>query len=97
MKHYMVEITYSIPADELGEIIAQHRAFLQTGYESGMLLFSGPKIPRSGGIVLARAASLDEVHEFFSNDPYQKNGVATYRFVEFNPVLSQSFMKNWIG
>jgi uncharacterized protein YciI len=96
MKHFIVEITYRVPVEQLVEVTPLHRAFLQAGYDSGLLLFSGPQVPRTGGMVVARAASLEEIQGFFAGDPYQTQGVATYRFVEFNPVKSQAFMEPWL-
>ena len=96
MKHFIIDIHYLIPAEQLGETTTEHRAFLQGGYKQGMLLFSGPKVPKTGGIIVARAESLEKLVEFFNNDPYQKKGVATYQFVEFNPVLNQEFLTDWV-
>ena len=96
MKHFIIDIHYLIPAEQLVETTVEHRAFLQSGYKAGMLLFSGPKVPRTGGIIVARAESADQVAAFFANDPYQKKGVATYQFIEFNPVLKQEFLTDWV-
>jgi uncharacterized protein YciI len=96
MRHFIVEITYKVPAEQMTEVTPLHRAFLQAGYDSGMLLFSGPQVPRVGGMVVARAASLEEVQQFFANDPYQLNGLADYRYVEFSPVKFQTFMEPWL-
>jgi uncharacterized protein YciI len=95
MKHFIVEITFTAPIARIEEIVPQHRAFLQTGYDRGWLLMSGPKNPRTGGIVVARAPSLDEIQAFFGQDPYQLGQVATYRFTEFSPVKRQAFMESW--
>ena len=35
MKHFMVEIEYLVPVEQLGDILPEHRAFLKTGYEKG--------------------------------------------------------------
>jgi len=96
MKHFIVEITYTLPAEQVTDVTPDHRVFLQSGYDSGMLLFSGPQVPRVGGIVVARAASLEEIQQFFADDPYLKRGAATYRFIEFNPVKYQAFMEPWL-
>ena len=40
---FLVEITYLVPAEELGDILPEHRSFLKGGYEKGLLLVSGPK------------------------------------------------------
>ena len=97
MKHYVVEIIYRIPVEQIGEVVAEHRAYLKEGYERGWLLFSGPKVPKTGGVVVARAPSLQELELFFSADPYQVKGIADYRFIEFEPLLRQSWMEDWIA
>ena len=42
MKHFIIEIRYLLPVEQMTEIVAEHRQFLQGGYERGMLLCSGP-------------------------------------------------------
>lgn len=96
MKHFLVELHYLVPAEQLAETVTEHRAFLQTGYERGWLLISGPQVPRVGGVVVARAPSLADLESFFSADPYQTKGLATYRFVEFDPVKRQPFLEDWV-
>jgi uncharacterized protein YciI len=98
MQHFMVEITYTVPIEELGDTqINEHRQFLQTGYEQGFLLMSGPQVPPLGGVVIARGESLDTLQQFFQNDPYSKRGLAFYRFVEFRPVQHAGFMADWVN
>jgi uncharacterized protein YciI len=96
MKHCMVEITYTAPLEKIDEVLPEHRAYLQLGYDSGMLLCSGPMTPRTGGVVLARAESIDDVKAYFAADPYRMRGMAEYRFVEFSPVKHQPFLKEWV-
>jgi uncharacterized protein YciI len=96
MKHFIIELTYLMSAEQLAEIVTEHRAYLQIGYDAGKLLFSGPQNPRVGGIVVARGESLEEIQQFFSNDPYQKKGAASYRFIEFSPVKFQPFIEPWL-
>ncbi len=97
MKHFIIELTYTAPAERLDEIVVEHRAFLKIGYERGWLLMSGPQTPRLGGIVVARAPSLEAIQQFFQDDPYQTKGAATYRFIEFDPVRLQDWMKDWVS
>lgn len=96
MKYFIIEITYTASLDKIDETLPEHRAFLQTGYDKGWLLMSGPQNPRTGGIIVARAPSLEELQNLFTNDPYQVKGQATYRFIEFNPVKKASLMDSWI-
>lgn len=96
MQHFIVHITYRIPMEQLGELVPRHRAFLQTGYERGWLLMSGPAADRSGGWVVCRAPSLAELQAFFTADPYLTEQVADHAYIEFNPVKRQEFLEDWV-
>jgi uncharacterized protein YciI len=96
MKHFIVEIIYKAPLEKIDAVRDRHRAFLDEGYKKGMILMSGPQVPRTGGIIIARGNSMEDVAEFLQNDPYQMEKVAEYKFVEFNPVHFQEMIKGWI-
>ncbi len=95
MKHFIVELTYTVPVEQIGDTVTEHRSHLQIGFDRGWLLATGPKVPRTGGIIIARAPSLEELQAFFADDPYQKQNLATYRFVEFDPTRRQPFLDDW--
>ncbi len=97
MKHFVVEITYRVPADELKDVVGAHRAYLQTGIDHGIVLCSGPQASRLGGIVLLRADAAERVEEFFALDPYQRDGLADYRIIEFSPLKFQPALADWVG
>lgn len=96
MKHFIIDIIFKIPFEKIEPIVPEHRAFLQTGYDMGLLLYSGPKVPREGGIVAARAESFEEIQKFFAKDPYALHKAADHKIIEFNPVKHQEFAKNWV-
>lgn len=95
MKHFIVEIIYRKPFDTFGEVVGQHRMYLSRGFELGMILFSGPQVPRLGGILVARANSIQELAEFLEKDPYRIHGLADYRIVQFDPTRYHSALKEW--
>ena len=97
MKHFLVEITYLVPFESLDDIRPAHRSFLQTGYDKGWLLMSGPLVPPIRAFVVARAPEMADLQSFFANDPYQIEGKATYRFFEYEPVKRQGFLEDWIA
>lgn len=97
MKHFLVDIQYTAPIEKIDEILPEHRAFLQIGYDQGYLLCSGPKNPRFGGVIIARAGSEEELRKFFLLDPYQQQNAAQYTFIEFNPVKFQPFLEKWVA
>ncbi|MBI9071290.1 MAG: hypothetical protein JEY94_06810 [Melioribacteraceae bacterium] len=97
MKHFVVEISYTVDFEKIKEVLDEHRSFLQIGYDKNMLLCSGPQEPLTGGIAIAKAESLEDIVEFFENDPYNKAGYTEYLYTEFNPVKFQDFMGNWVS
>jgi uncharacterized protein YciI len=96
MKHFLVEVTYSAPIEQVLKMRNDHREYLKTGYQRKWLLVSGTQSSKKGGVVIARAPSLDELQAFFKEDPYQANGLAEYRFVEFEPAQYQEFLQEWL-
>ena len=96
MKHFVIEIKYTVPFEELGEVIPMHREFLNVGYKNGWLLMSGPQNPKTGGIVIARAENENILLEYFKKDPYAVHNVAEHKFTEFNPLMHQEFLKDWL-
>lgn len=81
----VVEVTYKKPLTEVDQYLQEHRAFLQTYYDKGILLASGPQQPRTGGIIigLTDQRTMDNV---IKEDPFYQHGIADYRIVEFDPV-----------
>lgn len=96
MKYYLAEIQYLVPTDQLDPFVSLHRAFLQSGYDQEVLLISGPKVPRTGAYLVVRSEDLESLQAFFANDPYLTNRLVKYNFQEFNPVLFQSRIKDWV-
>ena len=95
-KHFIIEIIYRAPIERIEQTVDKHREFLQAGYDKGVILFSGPQVPKIGGIIVARAESMEKLADFFNDDPYQQEELAHYQFIEFVPVKYQDFMKDWV-
>ena len=97
MKHFIVEIIYLKPLEQVSSMTPDHRVYLQTGYARGMLLLSGPQVPRTGGILVARAESIEEIQAFCDQDPYALAGAAKHRVIEFDPKSHQKMIDNWVS
>jgi uncharacterized protein YciI len=85
-------IRYRRPLEEVIEVTEQHRAYLKTLKDEGILIASGPMDPRAGGILLLDvpdddvAATLDRVRE---GDPYVTFGLAQYEVLPWNVGLGK--------
>lgn len=96
MKHFVVEIIYTRPFDEVAAVVDEHRAYLQTGYQNGLLLISGPQEPRVGGILVMKADSLATIQSFCNGDPYAQHNVARHRIIEFFPKSHIPALQFWV-
>lgn len=94
-KHFVIESTYLADLAQIDAKLAEHRAHLETGFRSGILLASGPQQPRTGGVILARAKDKAEIEEFLARDPFARAGLAKYRVVEFEPVKQSALFSAW--
>jgi uncharacterized protein YciI len=95
VKHFVVEATYSAPFEQVQGAYPRHRAWLQNGYDLGLFLCSGPKIPPTGGYLVARAESVEVLRTMFEDEPLNKEGLASFTFTEFQPVKRQGWTEHW--
>ena len=96
MKHFIANVIYTKPFSEVEKLLNNHRNFLQEWYDKGHLLCSGPKEPRVGGIIIGKFGSMEEITEWSKQDPFVINDLAKYEITEFQPVISQDFLKVWV-
>jgi uncharacterized protein YciI len=83
---YVVFLTYLKPIEDVDQWLVPHRAYLDTLYQKGHLLASGPRIPRTGGILLVKGMPREELMEILESDPFHQQGIASYEPIEFDPV-----------
>ena len=91
---FVILVNYVKPLAEIDANLEAHRRFLDEGYAAGYLLASGPRLPRTGGIILAQASGVEELRGFLDKDPFIKAGVAQYEILEFTPVKSDPRLKD---
>lgn len=85
MKMFIINLTYVKPLSEVEKYLEEHVAFLNKYYSGNQFICSGRKNPRSGGIILCIAKDLEEVKKIISEDPFNKNSIANYDIIEFQP------------
>ena len=85
---FVIFLNYVKPLSEVDRFVAEHREFLERHYASGHFLMSGRKEPRTGGVILATAASRAEVEGIVQNDPFHREQIAEYEIVEFVPSMA---------
>lgn len=80
---FIIEVSYIKPLSEIDRHLEAHRAFLDECYSKGLLLASGAKVPRTGGIIIACSMNRTELEELLAQDPFRKEQVAEYKITEF--------------
>jgi uncharacterized protein YciI len=85
-------IRYRRPLDEVLTVLDEHRAYLRTLHERGILIASGPFDPRSGSGLLLRIPDdnvqqrLDTIRD---DDPFIKTGMVQYELLPWAPTIGQ--------
>lgn len=83
---FVIEVTYKQPMEKVDTYLAEHRAFLETGYQQDYFIASGPQNPRTGGIILSQLQDRKQLEGILHRDPFHIHNIAEYRIIEFNPV-----------
>ena len=80
---FVLLLTYTRPLDEVDVLMREHVAWLRKHYDSGRFVVSGRRIPRTGGVILARGDDREEIEEIAAGDPFVKGGVAATEVIQF--------------
>ena len=80
---YIIDLNYIVPLEELDQHMAAHVKYLRKYYKKDVFVASGRKVPRTGGIILALAASTQEVEDIIAEDPFYKHELAEFTITHF--------------
>jgi uncharacterized protein YciI len=83
----IVLLNYTAPIEALDAQLAAHRDWLKAGVEAGILMAAGRKVPRTGGMLLARGA-LEAVKAWAATDPFAVHGLSDYDFIEVDVTMA---------
>jgi uncharacterized protein YciI len=93
---FVILLTYTQPLTAVDALVPAHREFLHRMYQAGTFLLSGRKEPRDGGVVLANAASVQELMSLLAQDPFHVYGVARYEVIEFLPTMAAPALQSLV-
>lgn len=94
---FIIDIEYSVSLEEIDANLVSHREFLELNYKKGLLLASGPKNPRKGGIIIALGSNREVVEAMIKEDPFFQKDLARYTITEFSPVKHRAEIANLSG
>ncbi|MFM2478931.1 YciI family protein [Celerinatantimonas sp. MCCC 1A17872] len=80
---FIVSLTYKCEVSEIEKQLKAHIEFLDKYYQSGVFIASGRKVPRTGGIIMARCESKAALESILAEDPFASHQLADYEIIEF--------------
>jgi uncharacterized protein YciI len=85
---YIVMLSYQRPLAEIDALMQRHVAWLKRHYASGLFIASGRRVPRTGGIILARSGDAAALEAAMRDDPFVREGAASFEVIEFTPSMT---------
>jgi uncharacterized protein YciI len=90
---FVLLLTYTRPLAEVDTHMRDHMRWLRDRYAEGRFIVSGRRIPRTGGVILARGDDREEIERIAGEDPFVKGGVATCEVIRFRASQSEDGFK----
>lgn len=85
MASFILSLRYIAPIEAVDALQADHVAWLKEQHAAGNFVGWGRKVPREGGIILARGDSLEAVEALAAQDPFVSGRVAVVDVIEWAP------------
>jgi len=85
---FIVTLTYLLPVEEVDALMHDHVEWLNKGYDDGLFIASGRRVPRTGGVILARSGNEQALRDNLARDPFVIHGAARCDVVEFTPSMT---------
>jgi uncharacterized protein YciI len=80
---FVLLLTYVKPLAEVDALMREHMAWLNEHYDAGRFVVSGRRIPRTGGVILARGDDREVMEALAATDPFVRGEVATVEVIQF--------------
>lgn len=81
---FIIDIEHKATLDEIDQHLEAHRKFLDDCYQKNLFLMSGPKKPRTGGIIIANMADREQLLNLLKADPFYHYKLSDYTITEFS-------------
>ena len=82
---FVISLTYQASLDAIDAALPAHMEWIRDGYDRGLFVASGRKVPRTGGMIFA-VGDRETIERKLESDPFKLNGLATYDITEFVPL-----------
>lgn len=91
---FVVDLHYIASFEEIEPALDAHVEFLERNYASGIFIASGPKEPRTGGVIIATTTTRTALEEILEADPFKQQELAKYTITEFRASMRADQLKS---
>ena len=85
MALFILSLRYIAPVEQVDALLDEHVEWLRTHHAAGRFVAWGRKVPREGGIILAKGDSREAVAALAATDPFVAGVVAEVEVIEWAP------------
>ena len=94
---FVIILTYKKPIEEIDKYLIEHREFLDKSYKDNFFVVSGPKNPRTGGVIISQLQDRNQLEDILKQDPFNIHDLANYEIMEFSPVKYHVDFSSFVG
>jgi len=94
---FIVLVHYRKSLELIDKYLVEHRAFLAEGYEKNYFVVSGPRNPRTGGVIISQLSDKVQLEHILARDPFFRHELADYEIIEFTPVKYHPEFANFLS
>ena len=82
---FVLTLRYLAGLDRIDAVLREHQDWVDSQYDDGVFVASGPLVPRTGGVILAAGLTRPELEARLALDPFRRDELAEYDIAEFAP------------
>lgn len=79
---FLIVSTYAKKFEMDDPVLREHLDFVNKLYDEGMFVAFGARVPRVGGVILARGEDEDAIRKTMQDDPFVREGIAEYAYTQ---------------
>ncbi|OJJ09320.1 hypothetical protein BKI51_23025 [Alphaproteobacteria bacterium AO1-B] len=82
---FVITLKFADNKTRAAELMNEHKAWIQQGFDNGLFLMVGSLQPNQGGGIIAHNTSRDLLEAFVNKDPFVAEQVVTADILEITP------------
>ncbi|MCF8480682.1 MAG: YciI family protein [Rhodospirillum sp.] len=94
---FVVDLSYKVPMETIQTVLEAHMGFVRRCYDAGVFIASGPKEPRTGGVVIAKARDEASLWTLLAEDPFVIKDMVEMTLTPFHPSrVEPGALADWV-